>query len=1057
MFTPAPRVFGCHRLFLAAAAAAAWVAVIGLAGCAALGPSSHGSVRAAVAPAPASPPRPTLAPPPGLAPAAVGLRTGTAMEQARVSLETATAALPVPDYLRAQPIDSVTRLLARAASVGRGRGEEPPAAAQKAYAAARVAVLRRRGLDAARDLALAAALAPEQPAVHALWGRALIEAGQTEEGIGHLRRAAALRPSDVATLLVLGRYDFEKKRWPEAAAGFAAALRAVDAAGSTTPPGAAAAQRAVAHYYLGAALERTGRDAAAAEAYRLAYLRLPRPGPTNRLWRELTFLARNRAAATVWIGDIAMRLGDQTAAVAAYSNALESLADDPEGSNNHKALLLRLLYAHLRAGRDEQALAAAAGLLSVNDPSHDDQTSQPATAGSTPTPAPRPLDPAALLGYLHAAGVAPAGLFSAVEGVYRRLDRPTALALAIADLLEPPAARPFLRDHLTHRPADRAVFERLLGDLVKSAEPADDLAAARLAVEVLERWPSAADPYAALLLEKTDDPERVLAALTGLTGRERRRSSAIYLHARALLALGRTQTAIARLRDLADRTDPPPAARTALAGILADRRRFDEALALLPADDSSDLDALALRAAILTRTGRTAEALAALSDAARRPDPELVLPRTRAAVQAQVGDSYAAERILLSTLDEHPRRESLYAQLFSLYHSDAFAPGEQRQKREALLRRASQTLPDARITLMQTALYYAGRGAGDAALKVADRLLERDPSDAEALELKLALLRRMDRAAEAEATLESLLAASPRQRRLWAVAERYHRGAGRFDQARSMAVRGLLLQPAGPLRDRRLARLYLRSGRASEALALLDPLIRRRGVEPRGLLPLVAEALPGDDPEARLAELERRARPLLRRISREDRSDVLLDWATALQTIDRQAESLPILQGILKQNPDHAPAANMLGYTLAERGERLDLAERLIRRALESLPDTPGYIDSLGWVYYKQGRYDRAIAELERAIGMPGGEEAVLLDHYGDALHRAGRTGEAVTAWRRAMDLLERGDPAERLGEERTLAERVRAKLAAAADGREVPTAALPGEPGGARAAGVSG
>ncbi len=60
---------------------------------------------------------------------------------------------------------------------------------------------------------------------------------------------------------------------------------------------------------------------------------------------------------------------------------------------------------------------------------------------------------------------------------------------------------------------------------------------------------------------------------------------------------------------------------------------------------------------------------------------------------------------------------------------------------------------------------------------------------------------------------------------------------------------------------------------------------------------------------------------------------------------------------VIVLDPKHAEAYNYVGYMFAEKGVRLDEAERLIQKALELEPENGYYIDSLGWAYYQQGRY----------------------------------------------------------------------------------------------------
>lgn len=102
--------------------------------------------------------------------------------------------------------------------------------------------------------------------------------------------------------------------------------------------------------------------------------------------------------------------------------------------------------------------------------------------------------------------------------------------------------------------------------------------------------------------------------------------------------------------------------------------------------------------------------------------------------------------------------------------------------------------------------------------------------------------------------------------------------------------------------------------------------------------------------------------------------------------------------------PEQPMVLNYLGYSLVDRGLNLDEAFKMLRRAVELRP-TDGYIvDSLGWAYYKLGRYPEATAELERAIELKA-SDPVINDHLGDAYWRVGRRLEATFQWNKARDL----------------------------------------------------
>src|SRR5260370_22366858 len=86
---------------------------------------------------------------------------------------------------------------------------------------------------------------------------------------------------------------------------------------------------------------------------------------------------------------------------------------------------------------------------------------------------------------------------------------------------------------------------------------------------------------------------------------------------------------------------------------------------------------------------------------------------------------------------------------------------------------------------------------------------------------------------------------------------------------------------------------------------------------------------------------------------------------------ERQGEStkaIAQMQQVLSLNPENASAMNFIGYTLAERGQHLDRAEKLIRRALELQPESGAFLDSLGWVYFRRAHYAQAFGTLDSAL-----------------------------------------------------------------------------------------
>ena len=103
------------------------------------------------------------------------------------------------------------------------------------------------------------------------------------------------------------------------------------------------------------------------------------------------------------------------------------------------------------------------------------------------------------------------------------------------------------------------------------------------------------------------------------------------------------------------------------------------------------------------------------------------------------------------------------------------------------------------------------------------------------------------------------------------------------------------------------------------------------------------------------------------------------------------------LRAVLALAPVHAQALNALGFFLAERGERLEEAQRLVERALELAPGTPAFLDSLGWVAFQRGAYEAALPPLREAFERRGDGE--IAAHLGETYWRLGRRNRARQAW----------------------------------------------------------
>jgi len=100
----------------------------------------------------------------------------------------------------------------------------------------------------------------------------------------------------------------------------------------------------------------------------------------------------------------------------------------------------------------------------------------------------------------------------------------------------------------------------------------------------------------------------------------------------------------------------------------------------------------------------------------------------------------------------------------------------------------------------------------------------------------------------------------------------------------------------------------------------------------------------------------------------------------------------------------NATINNNLAYSLSERGIRLGEALVMAKIAIEKEPLNSSFLDTIGWVYYKLGDYEKAKEYLEKAIEVAG-ERPVMLDHLGDVLFKMGNKNLAMELWQKAYDL----------------------------------------------------
>ncbi|MBK9136033.1 MAG: tetratricopeptide repeat protein [Betaproteobacteria bacterium] len=131
-----------------------------------------------------------------------------------------------------------------------------------------------------------------------------------------------------------------------------------------------------------------------------------------------------------------------------------------------------------------------------------------------------------------------------------------------------------------------------------------------------------------------------------------------------------------------------------------------------------------------------------------------------------------------------------------------------------------------------------------------------------------------------------------------------------------------------------------------------------------------------------------------------DDSDLMYEQAMMAEKLERPDEMERLLRRVIELKPTNAHAHNALGYSLADRRQRLPEARTLIQRALELAPGDPFITDSLGWVEFRMGNREEALRHLEAA--WRARPDAEIGAHLGEVLWSLGRKDDARRIWREA-------------------------------------------------------
>jgi tetratricopeptide (TPR) repeat protein len=388
--------------------------------------------------------------------------------------------------------------------------------------------------------------------------------------------------------------------------------------------------------------------------------------------------------------------------------------------------------------------------------------------------------------------------------------------------------------------------------------------------------------------------------------------------------------------------------------------------------DSTQVEVLRTTARVAESLGRTAEAEQAWRRLVWADDDDGEAWFQVAAAQARRGDFKGAEASLERAVDLNPTRPGI----MFLQGWVKENLGDEAGAIELYKHHLEVHTDDVGTRRRLVALYARTQRYAEA-YDQARRVTAAVPDDPEALQVEADLALKLKKNADADRVIAHLRSMSPGEPDNTARSVVVLARNGRGRDAGRIADEWMVQHPADDAGPLLATRAWSAAGFPDSALARA-----RRGValapdstEPRRML---ARALQG---VGRYAEAEREWLALRERTPEEP--GVSLELGGCRERAGNVDGAVSAGRDALKIAPDWPPALNFVGYVLADHDRELPEARKLIERALERDPENGAYVDSYGWVLYRQGDLTGARTHLERAVRLTDGDP-VVREHLGD-------------------------------------------------------------------------
>ena len=497
-----------------------------------------------------------------------------------------------------------------------------------------------------------------------------------------------------------------------------------------------------------------------------------------------------------------------------------------------------------------------------------------------------------------------------------------------------------------------------------------------------------------------------------------------------------------------------------------DRARVEEALDHLRAAfnrNPDDLSSGMAVAQIYLSTDRPAEAEKVLATLLERAPDQRAINYTYAQVLTKLGRGDESRQYLERAVLLDPTFTPAVLQLIDIYQKQ-----NEWGKAADILQPLIADDPMNADLQKQQAFYYLRAGMTEKARANFTALTEADPKDTRSKFYLAEALSDLERYAEADAIYRSLLEQAPNDPELLASFGLSQIGQHKLDEAAKAFHQLLAVPDLPPnlqaLADTQLAYIELEKGnydaavalakpilifndkpnaqainialealrkqkKYNDAIALLQPIVERYAADPFANARFVEMLVRnGEKDKARQAAQTEAKFGTRNTVAVAEAFVQAGDAASAIDLVKEALKTKPedldlqfslgsaferagdkkaaegVFQQLLEKHPDNAATLNYLGYMWAEAGVNLDKAADMLTRAVGHEPRNGAFVDSLGWVYFRQGKLDLAEKYLTDATRLLP-RDSTVHQHLGDVLARRGEYVRALSLYRVALTL----------------------------------------------------